>query len=157
VAELARRYDSIDRIAGKGLMRCIYFRPSSHARLRAEQLLLEGLDSTAFAAAVHLDLYRHRVLVQVPGPGINAIKLLPPACATEDDVASFLAALDDVLGRYHRSEGPAQGLARAAMKEVVARVPSVARRVMDRLVLSSSEGLVGPGDASSRRIGDDEP
>jgi ornithine--oxo-acid transaminase len=128
VRALAERYDCIDRVAGLGLMRAVYFRPSGKARLRAEQAILGAADPAAFGAAVHVDLYRdHRILLQVPGPRLDAIKVLPAACTTEDDVAFFLAALDDTLGRYYAGQGPALGLgktlATAAVEQVAAAVP----------------------------------
>lgn len=120
VAELAKRYDCIDGLKGEGLMRCIYFKDSNSPKLRVEQNLLAAGDKAAFGAAVHVDLYReHRILLQVPGPGANAIKFLPPATATLEDVDYFLAALDDVLSRYYAVEGPALNLGRTAIKATV--------------------------------------
>jgi len=120
VAELASRYDCIDGLKGEGLMRCIYFKDSKQVKLRVQQNLLAAGDPAAFGAAVHVDLYReHRILLQVPGPGANAIKFLPPAVATEDDVDFFLAALDDVLARYYTEAGPAVNLGRTALKATV--------------------------------------
>lgn len=116
-ADLAARYDCIDRIEGKGLMRCIYFKDSQQLKLRIQQQLMGAADSAAFGAAVHVDLYReHRILLQVPGPGANAIKFLPPACATVEDVDYFIAALDDVLARYYAEAGPAVNLGMTALK-----------------------------------------
>ncbi len=117
VAELAKRYDCIDGLKGEGLMRCIYFKDSQQLKLRVQQQLMGAADSAAFGAAVHVDLYReHRILLQVPGPGANAIKFLPPACATIEDVDYFLAALDDVLARYYAEAGPAVNLGKTALR-----------------------------------------
>ncbi|NOY28451.1 MAG: aspartate aminotransferase family protein [Oligoflexia bacterium] len=117
VAELAKRYDCIKELRGKGLMRCIYFKDSADLKLKFQQNLLAAADPAAFGAAVHVDLYReHRILLQVPGPGANAIKFLPPACASVEDVDFFLSALDDVLARYYSEAGPAVNLGRTALK-----------------------------------------
>lgn len=115
VAELAARYDVIDHMNGAGLMRCIYFKDSETPKLKVQQKLLAAGDPSAFAAAVHVDMYReHRILLQIPGPGVNAIKFLPPAVSTPEDIDYFLAALDDVLGRYYAEAGPAVNLAQTA-------------------------------------------
>ncbi|MDP2316926.1 MAG: aspartate aminotransferase family protein [Pseudomonadota bacterium] len=116
VETLARRYDCIERFAGRGLMACVYFRPSaSSLRLRAEQAALAAADPGAFGAAVHVELYRkHKILVQIPGPGLDAVKILPPVCTTQDDVRAFLDALDDTLGAWYDGPGPAAALVRTS-------------------------------------------
>lgn len=128
VAELAKRYDCIDGLRGEGLLRCIYFKDSGDLKLKVQQTLLSAGDKAAFGAAVHVDLYReHRILLQVPGPGANAIKFLPPACATIEDVDFFLSALDDVLAGYYAQAGPAVNLGRTALKatldQATGRIP----------------------------------
>lgn len=129
VEALARRYDCIDRFAGRGLMACVYFKPSaSSLRLRAEQAALAAADPAAFGAAVHVEMYRkHRILLQIPGPGLDAVKLLPPVCTTEADVRYFLDALDDTLGAWYDGAGPAAALAKtsggALLGEAVAALP----------------------------------
>ena len=120
VAQLAQRYDCIERLAGKGLFRAIYFKDSKQLKLGAEQQLLAASDPSAFAAAVHVDLYRdYRIMLQIPGPGLNAIKFLPPACTTEQDIFFFLQALDETLGRYYGAVGPALGLGKTIAKALV--------------------------------------
>lgn len=130
VETLAGRYDCIERYAGRGLMACVYFRPSTRSmRLRAEQMALAAADPAAFGAAVHVELYRkHRILVQVPGPGLDAVKILPPVCTTEDDVCAFIDALDDTLGAWYDGPGPAAALVRtsggAVLGQAAAALPT---------------------------------
>ena len=49
--------------------------------------------------------HRHRILTQVAADNVNIIKLLPPLIIRDEEIDSFVAALDDVLGDAHRSSG----------------------------------------------------
>ncbi len=123
IKELAKRYDCIAGQKGLGLMRCVYFKDSADPKLLAQQRLLAAGDKAAFGAAVHVDMYReHRILLQIPGPGANAIKFLPPACATHEDIDYFLSSLDDVLARYYAEAGPAINLGRTALMATMDQV-----------------------------------
>lgn len=119
---LAEKYDCIDRFVGMGLMQTIYFKDSSNAMLQAQQAILKTVDSGAFAAAVHVDLFtRQKVIAQIPGPGINAIKVLPPVITTDEDLEYFLGALDDTLASFYQPQtGPiaslTSGVVNSAMK-----------------------------------------
>ncbi len=138
VNELASRYDCIERINGKGLLRAIYFRTSELPKLRTEQGLLNASDPAAFAAALHIDIYRdYRIMLQIPGPGLNAIKFLPPACTTDSDIYFFLQALDETLGRYYTGTGPAIGIGATAAKHFVGEA-------MQRLVPTAAPAPVRP-------------
>lgn len=112
--QLAEHYDVIERIAGEGLMVAIYFRSSSSAALRVQQELLNLADEGSFAAAVNVEMYtKQRVIVQIPGPGVNAIKILPPVVSTDADIEYFLAAFEDTLANlYTLQSGPARTLTR---------------------------------------------
>ena len=116
VLELKKKYDCIEGVRGMGLMQMILFKDSFQPKLRVEQTLLGTADKGAFGAAVHVDLYRsHRILLQVPGGGLNAIKVLPPVCTTELDIDYFLESLDAVLASYYAGTGPAIALGKAAV------------------------------------------
>lgn len=150
IEALARRYDCIDRYAGRGLMACVYFRPSnSSLRLRAEQAALAAADPAAFGAAVHVEMYRkHRILLQVPGPALDAIKLLPPVCTTDDDVRGFLDALDDVLGAWYDGAGPAAALLRtsggAVLEQAASALPASGFGGTLRALMTRSEPPARP-------------
>ena len=121
--ELASRYDCIDRISGKGLMLAIYFKESGSLSLRVQQELIGAADKGAFAAAMNCDMFaKQRVIVQIPGPGINAIKILPPVTITDEDVSYFLGALDDTLAGYYKTGGPVITLAGGAVKDALRSV-----------------------------------
>ncbi|PRP95200.1 Putrescine aminotransferase [Enhygromyxa salina] len=124
--DLASRYDCIDRISGKGLMLAIYFKDSGSLSLRVQQELIGVADKGAFAAAVNCDMFaKQRVIVQIPGPAINAIKILPPVTITNEDVSYFLGALDDTLAGYYKVGGPVISLAGGAVKDALRNVKKV--------------------------------
>lgn len=133
---LAREHDQIERIAGLGLMIGVYFRPSATPFAGLEQRLLGVADPSSFGAALNIELYvRHRVLVQVPGPGLDAIKILPPLVMDDSDVDWFLDALDETLRRWRRGPGPTVTLARGFVNAVrgearraIGREPPAPRR-----------------------------
>jgi ornithine--oxo-acid transaminase len=126
LAELAARHDCIERVSGSGLLLGVYFRPSKQFALGMQQRLMGALDAAAFSAAINVALYsEHRVLVQVPGPGLNAIKILPPVTAADEDVDEFLNALDVTLASYETSRGPAVSMAVSAAKNMVRSHKSV--------------------------------
>ncbi len=111
LADLADRYDVIDRVTGQGLIIGIVFKTSDRLPLRIQQTVMGAADPGAFAAAVNVDLHKRGVLVQIPGFGLNAIKILPPVILDDADVHFFLDAFEDVLAGYQRpSSGPVAGL-----------------------------------------------
>jgi acetylornithine/succinyldiaminopimelate/putrescine aminotransferase/choline dehydrogenase-like flavoprotein len=120
IEELADRYDVIDRVQGKGLMLAVYFKTSAKPTLLLQQKLLEIPDSGAFAAAVNVDLYaRQKVIVQIPGPGLNAIKILPPVVISQDDMDLFLHSFEDTLLECYGRQGPLVSLGKGILKNVV--------------------------------------
>ncbi len=117
---LQKKHDTIDRIAGKGMMIGIYFKTSdANPLLRAQQALLGVVDKGTFGASVNVELYRkHRIIVQIPGPGLNAIKILPPVILSDDDIQYFLDSLDSVLTDMAKAAGgPALALGRTVLKD----------------------------------------
>ena len=118
--DLADRYDVIDRITGEGLIIGVSFKPSANLALRVQQRMMGVIDPGAFAAAVHIDLHRRGILVQIPGFNLDMIKILPPVILTDDDVRWFLTAFEEVLAGYRRpTSGPALGLAGGATRHVL--------------------------------------
>lgn len=104
LAELSDKHDVIDRIAGKGLMIGVYFKDSDTLRMRIQQKVMRTADPASFSAAVNVDMYtKRKVIVQVPGPTLDAIKILPPVCTTEADVDWFATALDETLTSFYKT------------------------------------------------------
>jgi hypothetical protein len=64
-------------------------------------------------------------VVQIPGPGLNAIKILPPVNLKDEDVNYFLASFEETIANmYNRAGGPAVSLGRAVVKDAVKTVAS---------------------------------
>ncbi|MCB9508424.1 MAG: aminotransferase class III-fold pyridoxal phosphate-dependent enzyme [Myxococcales bacterium] len=125
---LAERYDVIDRIEGQGLLQVVYFRDSAQLGLKLQQSLMRAADPAAFGAAVNVDLYKQkRIIVQVPGATLNAIKILPPVTLTEEDVEWFLEGLEDVIASYYAERAPivsvSKGFLSTALKGLRSAVP----------------------------------
>lgn len=127
LSELKDKYDVIDRIEGKGLMITIYFKESGTAALAAQQRAMNAVDGGAFAAAVHVQLYKKgRIIAQLPGPGTSAIKVLPPVIINEDDIQHFIDTLDDVLSDlYDTRTGPVAALAEGLVKDTLSKAAGV--------------------------------
>lgn len=135
--QLAEHYDVIEKVKGAGLMRSIYFRESSNVALKAQQKVMNMADSGSFAAAVNVEMYtKQRVIVQIPGPGLNAVKILPPVTSTDADIDYFLAALEDTLASlYKAASGPVASLGKGflgtALKGVKGIVPKEVGQMFD--------------------------
>lgn len=79
-------HPTVERIDGKGLLVLVHFQVEDAA------------DPTGVARDVAARLFRdHHYLTQLPGVGVNAIKLLPPVTTSEEDLLGFADALDAVL------------------------------------------------------------
>jgi ornithine--oxo-acid transaminase len=129
LAEMAKHYDVIKKVKGKGLMCSIYFRDSAQPSLKLQQKLMGMADEGSFAAAVNMKMYTEQhVITQIPGPGLNGIKILPPVTSTDQDIDYFLAALEDTIAElYQASSGPiaslGRGVAGAALDRIKGAVP----------------------------------
>lgn len=124
---LKEKYDVIDRIVGKGLMVTVYFKNSaSNPVLAAQQVAMTAADPGAFAAAVHVDLFkRQKIVAQLPGPGTNAIKVLPPVVCSDEDLAYFLGGFEDTLAGFYGSQGPVVSLTRGVVESAARKVGEV--------------------------------
>jgi ornithine--oxo-acid transaminase len=119
--EIQTRYDVIDRIAGEGLMIGVYFRSSeSKTILKLQQKLLANADPGVFGASVNVEMMaKHRVITQIPGPELNAIKILPAVNLTDRDISTFLEAFEGTMAAMYKSGGPALPLGKAAVKDAL--------------------------------------
>jgi ornithine--oxo-acid transaminase len=121
--DLAARYDVVERVQGSGLMQAMYFRDSGNAVLSTQQRAMKAFDPGAFAASIHVDLFsRQRVVAQLPGPGLDAIKVLPPLVSSEADIAWFLNGLDDTLAELYGRRGPLVALGAGVVKNTLGKV-----------------------------------
>ncbi len=95
---LKDRYDMIADVRGKGLMIGIEFHAPRALALKAAWTAAEAAEKGMFAQLVVMALMReHRILVQVGGPGVNIIKLLPPLIIGDEEVRLIVEAFDQVM------------------------------------------------------------
>jgi ornithine--oxo-acid transaminase len=136
--EIQARYDVVERIAGEGLMVGVYFRPSeSRTLLKIQQKLLSNADKGVFGASVNVEMFtKHRVITQIPGPELNAIKILPAVNLTDEDITTFLEAFDATMASMYKSGGPALPLGKAAVKDALR---------------TARQKLIGGGDAPAKK------
>jgi ornithine--oxo-acid transaminase len=98
---LVERFEVVREVRGLGLMWALEFGEPRHGR--HSWRLLERAHAGLFSQLVVVPLFtRHRILTQVAGHGINVLKILPPLTVTEEDLARFADALEDVLADARR-------------------------------------------------------
>jgi acetylornithine/succinyldiaminopimelate/putrescine aminotransferase len=104
---LAKRYEFVKEVRGKGLLVGIEFGEPRSPFLRQAWSLMHRLNAGLFAQAFTLPLMdRHRVLTQVAGHNEDVLKVAPALVIGRDDIDYFAAALDEVLAAAHRFPGP---------------------------------------------------
>jgi ornithine--oxo-acid transaminase len=107
--KMARRYELIKAVRGKGLMIGIEFGPPRSLKLRATWSALQAMNSSLFCQIIIIPLFKdHKILSQVAGHGIHTIKVQPALTVTDDDCAWMEHAFDQVIADAHR--GPAAAL-----------------------------------------------
>jgi len=105
--DLARRFELVREVRGRGCMIGIEFGRPSSFRLKIGWDLAHKVNAGLFGQAIVIPLLAdHGILTQVAGHGMEVIKLLPPLVITESDVHRFLEAFEQVLTRSHRFPGP---------------------------------------------------
>jgi ornithine--oxo-acid transaminase len=95
------RFEVVSDVRGMGLMWAIEFQePPGGSRTWK---LLERIQPGLFSQLVVVPLFRdHRILSQVAGHGINVLKAIPPLVLTEDDLDSFVSALEETISRAEK-------------------------------------------------------
>ena len=103
---LVEKYELLQDVRGKGLMLAYEFGGPRSLKLRVGFRLIEAARKGLFSQLVTVPLFqRHRILTQVAGPHINAVKILPPLVIGDEEVEAFAAALEDVVADCHRYPG----------------------------------------------------
>lgn len=101
------RFEFIRDVRGRGLMLAVEFGEPRSLSLRAGWKLVQAMDRNLFAQAVVIPLMAdHRILCQVAGHNQAVVKLIPPLCINEADVAWFLRSFEDVMVHLHKFPGP---------------------------------------------------
>ena len=98
LAELQGRYELIKEVRASGLMIGIELGAPSARVARLNWRLIHTASEGLFPQLIVIPLHRdHGVITMAAGKN-DVIKLLPPLTLSESEAASFLAALDAVLG-----------------------------------------------------------
>jgi hypothetical protein len=88
--------------------------------LKLQQKLLANADPGVFGASVNVEMMaKHRVITQIPGPELNAIKILPPVTMNDEEVDIFLSAFEETMNAMYKGGGPALPLGKAAVKDAL--------------------------------------
>ncbi len=110
VGELVPQYEMLKEVRGRGLMNGIEFTPPKSLKLkvlyRAFQLAHPGL----FGQMVVRTMFKNKVLTQVSGNDHMVMKACPPLTATEEDIDTFVHALDTTMRSFHSGAGFVEGL-----------------------------------------------
>jgi ornithine--oxo-acid transaminase len=79
---------------------------------------LSNADKGVFGASVNVNMMaKHRVITQIPGPELDAIKILPPVTLDDAGIQEFLNAFEATMEAMYKSGGPALPLGKAAVKD----------------------------------------
>jgi ornithine--oxo-acid transaminase len=121
LSALKERHEMIADVRGKGLVVGIEFKPTSSLAFKAAWTAAEAAEKGMFAQLVVMSLMRdHHILVQVGGPGVNIIKLLPPLIIGDEEVQAIVSAFDAVLTEAANIRGPVWGLSGELVKHALA-------------------------------------
>lgn len=113
LSALVQRYELLQEVRGRGLMVGIEFGKPRSLGLRAQWHMIHAADPSLFAQAFIMPLMdEHGILTQVAGHQVDIIKLIPPLTITDDDIAWFTGAFEQVLDAAHRFPGPVWSVAR---------------------------------------------
>ncbi|HTT51609.1 MAG TPA: aspartate aminotransferase family protein [Streptosporangiaceae bacterium] len=117
---LVDKYEMLTEVRGRGLMIGLEFGRPRGIRPRAAWKALQAARVGLFAQMVVVALFdRHRILTQVPGDHIEAIKLLPPLIIGEAEVELFRDSFQDVMEDAGRGSGLIWDFGQTLIKQAV--------------------------------------
>ncbi len=122
LADLAREYELLAEVRGRGLMIGLEFGKPRSLTLRTGWNMLQAARHGLFAQMVVVALFqRHRILTQVAGDHMDVIKLLPPLTIGPAEVTLFRDAFAEVMADAHRGSGLMWDFGRSLVKQAVTR------------------------------------
>ncbi len=117
---LMEKYELLQAVRGKGLIAAFEFGGPRSLKLKVGFKLIEAARKGLFSQLVTVPLFqRHRILTQVAGPHINAVKILPPLIIGEAEVDHFAEAFEDVLADCHRYPGTLWEFGRTLARQAI--------------------------------------
>jgi acetylornithine/succinyldiaminopimelate/putrescine aminotransferase len=106
LAPLREQHDALGPLRGKGLMLGVELRAPVTLLGRLDWIATHRANRSLFALKLSMDLLaEHRVLTLPSGRDTDVIGLLPPAVITDEDIDTFVTALDAVLARARKFPG----------------------------------------------------
>ncbi|HEX6459894.1 MAG TPA: aminotransferase class III-fold pyridoxal phosphate-dependent enzyme [Thermoleophilaceae bacterium] len=123
ISELAKRYEMVKEVRGRGLMIGIELGAPSSAVGRLNWRLFHMASGGLFPQLVVIPLHRdHGVITMAAGKN-DVIKLLPPLTLSAPEASSFLDALDAVLADVHGAASKNWGVVRDIATATIRRRP----------------------------------
>jgi ornithine--oxo-acid transaminase len=117
---LVDKYEMLTEVRGRGLMIGLEFGRPRGIRPRAAWKALQAARVGLFAQMVVVALFdRHRILTQVPGDHIEAIKLLPPLIIGDAEVELFCDSFQSVMEDASRGSGLIWDFGQTLIKQAV--------------------------------------
>jgi ornithine--oxo-acid transaminase len=103
---MARNYELVKAVRGKGLMIGVEFGAPRSLKLKAAWTLLETVGTGLFCQLITIPLFRdHKILAQVAGHANHTVKLLPTLGITDADCDWIERSFDAVIADSHRVPG----------------------------------------------------
>jgi ornithine--oxo-acid transaminase len=104
---LARRFELVKEVRGRGLMIGIEFGEPKSLKLKAGWKIVHAAPAGLFGQMLAIPLMRdHGILTQVAGHNLDVHKLAPPLVIGKEEIDYFMAAYEKVLTDLHRFPGP---------------------------------------------------
>ncbi|MFA5072936.1 MAG: aspartate aminotransferase family protein [Nitrospirota bacterium] len=104
---MAKKYEMIHEIRGKGLIIAIEFGEPKSLGLKTGWKMIHTINKNLFCQSILVPLIMdHHILAQVSGHGRDIIKLLPPLVFDQNDADRFLNSFEQVVAAAHRFPGP---------------------------------------------------
>ncbi len=117
---LVDKYEMLTEVRGRGLMIGLEFGRPKGIRPRAAWKALQAARVGLFAQMVVVALFeRHRILTQVPGDHIEAIKLIPPLIIGDAEVELFRDSFQSVMEDASRGSGLIWDFGQMLIKQAV--------------------------------------
>lgn len=107
LSNLAKKYEMIREVRGKGLIIAVEFGEPKSFGLKTGWKMIHSINKNLFCQSILVPLIMdHHILVQVSGHDRDIIKLLPPLVIDQNDADRIVKAFDQVLAAVHRFPGP---------------------------------------------------
>jgi ornithine--oxo-acid transaminase len=117
---MAKHYELVKAVRGKGLMIGIEFGAPRSLKLKASWNLLETASSGLFCQLIVIPLLKeHKILTQVAGHGNHTIKLLPPLTISDADCDWIERSFESVISDAHRVPGAVWTLGKTLVENAV--------------------------------------